>query len=59
MKIEKEIFSAATDSRFLREVTKRLTLDTEFANNLSLGPCCEWFSWGLHSLLCLEWVCAA
>ena len=37
MKIEKEIFSAATDSRFLREVTKHLTLDTEFANNLSLA----------------------
>lgn len=36
MKIEKEIFSAATDSRFLREVTKHLTSDTVFANNLSL-----------------------
>ena len=41
MKIEKEIFSAATDSRFLREVTNHLTLDTEFANNLSLERSCS------------------
>ena len=31
MKIEKEIFSAATDSRFLREVINHLTLDAVFA----------------------------
>ena len=37
MKIEKEIFSAATDSRFLREVTKHSTLDTVFVNNLSFS----------------------